>query len=293
VQAAAGAAGHRIGASGSHPFSSWEDQEITDKPTYRDLAERYAHLADSTVINGCHVHVCIPDREQAVLTMNRMRRWLAPLLAVSASSPYWRGHDTGYASYRTEVFGRWPTAGVPEPFDGQAAYEKLLDQLIATGAIDKPARIYWHVRPSAKFDTLEVRVADVCTSIDDAVLVAGLARALVQRCHRDVLDDAPPDDIRNEVVRMAVWQAARAGVTGDLIDLETMRPAPAALVIDRLLTHVRDTSDDSDWSTLRDLAEGVLARGTSADRQRSIYDRTDSLVAVARWVADETLAGTG
>src|SRR4051794_35983773 len=290
VQRAADDAGHRISAAGTHPFSSWEDQRITDKPAYRKLAARYAHLADSTVINGCHVHVCLPDREEAVLTMNRMRRWLAPLLALSASSPYWRGHDTGYASYRTEVFGRWPTSGLPELFDDEAAYDTLLDQLISTGAIDEPARIYWHVRPSAKFDTLEVRVADVCTSIDDAVLIAGLARALVQRCHRDVLDQVPSDDVRTEVVRMAVWQAARSGMTGELIDLEAMRPAPAASIVDQLLNHVRLTCDDDDWSTLRHLADAVIARGTSAARQRAIYDRTGSHRAVAEWIADETLA---
>ena len=181
VRESAAHRGLTIVAAGSHPSSRLDHQRITEIDDYRQIADNYAHLADEQVVFGCHVHVGVADRELAIAAMNHIRPWLAPLVALSSSSPFWSGADTGYASYRSEVFGRWPTAGAAEPFASRAEYEEVVDQLLSTGSIDAPARIYWDVRPSARYDTLELRVADVCTSVDDAVLVAGLAGALVRQ----------------------------------------------------------------------------------------------------------------
>ena len=184
----------RIAAAGTHPSATADDGQITDKEAYRELETRYAHLAHEQQVFGCHVHVAITDRELAIATMNHIRPWLAPLLALSASSPFWEGIDTGYASYRTQVFGRWPTAGAPEPFASRAEFDDVVAQLIATESIDDPARIYWDVRPSAKYETLEVRVADACTTVDDAVMVAGLAGALVRQGAALAAHDGPAAD---------------------------------------------------------------------------------------------------
>ncbi|HET9558670.1 MAG TPA: YbdK family carboxylate-amine ligase, partial [Actinomycetota bacterium] len=180
---AAGREGLRLAAAGTHPFSHWRDQVVTDKPRYRNLAEDYQQVFREQVVFGCHVHVGIADPEAAIQTMNHTRPWLPALLALSGNSLYWLGADTGYASYRTEVWNRWPTAGLPELFDSRASYDALVETLVATGSVREPTKLYWDVRPSTRQPTLEFRVADVLMDVDEAVMVAGLARALAFTCH--------------------------------------------------------------------------------------------------------------
>jgi len=162
--------GLRIAAAGTHPFSHWGDQAVTPKTRYANLAEDYRQVFREQVVFGCHVHVGIEDREAAIQTMNRVRPWLPVLLALSASSPFWLGDDTGYASYRAEVWNRWPTAGMPQPFDSRAEYDRLVETLVATGSIREPTKLYWDVRPSSHFETLEFRVADSVMRVDEAVM---------------------------------------------------------------------------------------------------------------------------
>ena len=159
---AAGREGLRIAAAGTHPFSHWRDQAVTEKPRYRNLAEDYQQVFREQVVFGCHVHVGFDDREAAIQAMNRTRPWLPVLIALTANSPYWLGADTGYASYRTEIWNRWPTAGMPHPFASRADYDALVETLVATGSVREPTKLYWDVRPSTKLETLEFRVADVC-----------------------------------------------------------------------------------------------------------------------------------
>ena len=175
--------GLRIAAAGTHPFSHWRDQAVTPKTRYHNLAEDYRQVFREEVVFGCHVHVGIEDREAAIQTMNRVRPWLPVLLALSGSSPFWLGADTGYASYRTEVWNRWPMAGMPQPFASRAEYDRLVETLEATGSIREPTKLYWDVRPSSQFETLEFRVADVLPRVEEAVMVAGLVRALAHTCH--------------------------------------------------------------------------------------------------------------
>jgi carboxylate-amine ligase len=154
--------GLRLAAAGTHPFSHWRDQTLTEKTRYRNLAQDYRQVFREQVVFGCHVHVGIEDREAAIQTMNRVRPWLPVLLALSGNSPYWLGADTGYASYRTEVWNRWPMAGMPQAFASRAEYDRLVETLMATGSVREPTKLYWDVRPSARQETLEFRVADVC-----------------------------------------------------------------------------------------------------------------------------------
>jgi carboxylate-amine ligase len=288
VAKAAEAEGRRIVAAATHPFSSWQDQRITHKESYEGLASRYAHLAKEQLLWGCHVHVGVPDAELAIQVMNHARPWLPALLALSSSSPLWQGVDTGYASYRTEVFSRWPTAGPPLVFASRGDYDELMEQLIATDSIDAPARIYWQLRPSAKYETLEFRVADVCTSVDDAVLVAGLARGIAARGVADVGAGRPVPPVRHDVLRAALWRAARNGLTADLVDLAQFRSVNAAEEVRRLLVFIQPAVTEDEWQTLHKLAEALIARGTSAARQRDVLASEGTPVAVVRWLADAT-----
>lgn len=289
VADAADAEGLVLAAAGTHPFSTWRDQQITDEAAYLALADRYAHLAREQIVFGCHVHVAIGDRELLIATMNQVRPWLAPLLALSTSSPYWHGTDTGYASYRTEVFGRWPTTGSPAVFASRAEFDEVIEQLVATEAIDDRARLYWDVRPSARFATLEFRVGDVCTSLDDAVLLAGLVSALVRRGADLARHEAPVPAARPEVLRAATWRAARNGIAGDLIDVARVRSAPAREVVDALVAHVRPALEDTgDVDEVAHLVDVVFGRGTSAERQRQVHARRQSLDDVVDWVVAET-----
>ena len=232
---AAGRQGLRIAAAGTHPFSHWRDQRVTDKPRYRNLAEDYQQVFREQVVFGCHVHVGIDDREAAIQTMNRVRPWLPVLAALTVNSPYWLGGDTGYASYRTEIWNRWPTAGMPEAFASRAEYDALVETLVATGSIREPTKLYWDVRPSTKQETLEFRVADVCMDVEEAVLVAGLVRALAFTCLQAALTGEPDPVPRPELLRAAKWRAARHGLAADLVDVLGGTARPATEMVERFL----------------------------------------------------------
>jgi carboxylate-amine ligase len=213
--------------------------------------------------------------------MNRTRAWIPFLIAVSANSPFWTGEDTGYASYRTQVFHRWPTAGAPEHFADRAELDRLVHDLQEAGLIDSPARIYWDIRPSARYPTLEFRAADVMTDVDDAVALALFVRALVQTCHAEAQAESAYASPRPEVLRGAIWQASRFGLGDQLIDTEAVRAVPAAELVDRSLSYVRPVLEGRDeWAEVRGSFDRILRDGNGADRQRAAFDRTGDLHAV-------------
>ena len=283
--------GSRIAATATHPFSAWtDDPGIT--PKYRQLEIDYRQLAREQIICGCHVHVGVDDTETAIRIMNRARPWLAPILALAANSPYWEGFDTGYASYRTEIWRRWPMAATPEPMASVAEFEEVVEALLATGSIDDPARIYWDMRPSARFPTLEFRVTDVCLTVDDAVMVAGLVRGLARACHDRYQAGEPVPDVRRELLRAATWRAARHGVEADLVDVIGRRAVPARKLVDSLLDFVRPAlSEFGDWDEVSGLVERVFAEGTGATRQRRAFERSGRLEDVVEFVVAETTRG--
>jgi len=191
VAAAAREAGAAIASSGSLPLGFEEGSRVTPEPAYERLERDYRLVAREQLVCGCHVHIGLSDPEMAIGVMNRARSWLPTLLALTTNSPFWQGRDSGYGSFRTEVWQRWPTAGTPGTFESRAEYDDLVETLLAVGAVDDPARVYWDVRPSAKYDTLELRVGDANLTVDEAVMTAGLVRALVRTCHRQEVDGAP------------------------------------------------------------------------------------------------------
>jgi carboxylate-amine ligase len=289
VAAAAESEATRIAAAGTHPFSHWEQQRLTPKDRYLDIAKDYAQLAREQLIFGCHVHVGMPSREAGIQVMNRVRPWLPTLLALAANSPFWLGVDTGYASFRTEIWRRWPMSGTPQLFASRDEYDALVASLVETGAITDASKIYWDVRPSAKYETIEFRVADVCLTVDEAVLVAALCRALARRCHAEAERDAPVPDARPELIRAAKWRAARFGLDEELIDVVGRRAAPAWQVVERLLDFVRDELEAAgEWDEVAEIARTTLFRGNGASRQRDVHRERGSLEDVVDFVVAET-----
>lgn len=289
VGVAAAREGLLIGAAGSHPLADPIDQTITPKERYLGMAEDYGRLAREQIVFGFHVHVGIDGREAAVQTMNRVRGWLSPLLALGGSSPFWMGRDTGYSSYRTDVWGRWPMAGPPEMFRSRAEYEDVIKLLVVTESIAEETRIYWDVRPSARFDTLEYRVTDVCMTVDEAVMVAGLARALTRRCYEQALTDEAIPAVRPELLRAAKWRAARYGLDATLVDVHEQTSRPALEVIDGWLTFLRPSLEDNgDWAEISALVQQTIEGGTGAARQRNAFARGRRLEDVVDLIVSET-----
>lgn len=292
VIAAAEREGKRIAAAGTHPFSHWGEQQLTPKARYVGIAQDYQQLAREQLIFGCHVHVGIRDREAVIQVMNRARCWLAPLLALAANSPFWLGTDTGYASFRTEIWRRWPMAGTPRVFTSRAEYDRLVEALVKTESITDGTKIYWDVRPSARFETIEFRVTDVCMTVDEAVMIAGLVRALAQTCYAQAVRDEPINHARPELLRAAKWRAARYGLDADLIDTEAERAVPASELIEKFLAYLRPTLEDNkEWDETAALARETIARGTGATRQRETFARAGRLEDVVDLIIAETAKG--
>lgn len=293
VSTAAEAGGSRIAAMGTHPFTHWIGQTITAGERYERLEEDFQQLAREQLICGCHVHVSIPDRELRIQVLDRVRVWLPVLLALSANSPFSDGVDSGYASWRAEVFGRFPTTGIPRRLGSVAEYDAVVAALRDVGLVEDGSFLYWDVRPSTRFVTLEFRVADVCQRVDEAVLYAALCRALVRTAVRDV-EAVPVRDVRPEVMRAARWQASRYGLDGDLVDLAGDTPArrPARDVVDSLVAHVRDDLvEHGEWDEVHELLSRLLADGTGASRQRAALRERASLAGVVAAVTEETVRG--
>jgi glutamate---cysteine ligase / carboxylate-amine ligase len=287
--AAAEKVGKRIAASGTHPFSDWRETKVFKRDAYIRLEEDYQQLTREQVLCGCHVHVGIDDPDDAIEVMNRVRPWLPVVLAVSVNSPLWLGEVTGYCSYRNRLWQRWPTAGIPGSFSSRADYEALRKALLATRSIDDPARIYWDVRPSNKFNTIEFRVADACSDVDDSLLVAALVRAISETCYREMKAGSTGTQVRDELIKSAIWRAARYGTSDRLIDPKQQRLVPAYELVSSMLEVLRPVLEDRDeWSEVQGLVTRLRSRGTGAERQLAQYEKTGSLEDVVDLIVAET-----
>ena len=260
--------GARVLPSGTHPITPWRKAGgVAEAAAYVRLAEDYGRLSDEQVVSGCHVHVGVPDPEVAIQVVNRVRLDVPVLLALSANSPFWEGDDTGYASYRTELFHRWPTTGLPELFASRAEYDDLVATMTRVEAIDAPARLYWDLRPSARYPTLELRIADVQPTIGEAVVLAGLFRALVREATDDVTHARPLVDARPELLRAALWRAARFGLEERLLDLREVALVDAGQAVDQLVARLRPHLDATgDRERVEAGVAETRARGTGAAR---------------------------
>lgn len=276
---AASRTGTLIAAIGTSPLPV--SPQVTLITRYQQIVERFALTAAEQLTCGCHVHVAVGDDEEGVAVLDRIRIWLPTLLALSANSPYWQGKDTGYASFRSQALSRWPSSG-PTPIFGSAEnYHWLIGGLIGSGTLLDDGMIYFDARLSARYPTVEVRAADVCRKPEDAVLIAALARSMVQTASRDWKAGHPPSDMPTELLRVATWRAGRSGLAGELVHPRTGRPTAAAEVVADLIDHVSGAlSDSDDHSVVEDLLARLMERGNGARAQRETFARTNDLSAV-------------
>ena len=292
VDQLARAAGVRVVALGTSPVPV--TPETTSEPRYRRMAKHYGLMEQEQLTCACHVHVSVASEEEGVAALDRIRIWLPVLVAMSTNSPFWQGRDTGYAGYRTQVWARWPAAGPADLHHSPERYDALVDALIGTGALLDRGMVYFDARLSAKYPTVEVRVPDVAQDVGHSVVLAGLARALVDTAVAEWRDGRPPPEAPAVVLRAATWRASRFGLADDLVDPLTTELAPAARVVADLVDHVAPAlRDNGDLDLVGDGTGRVVASGTGADLQRRAHARRGRLEDVVRAAVDATQATAG
>ncbi|MEU0551516.1 glutamate--cysteine ligase [Micromonospora sp. NPDC005979] len=285
---AAERAGVRLLAIGTGPVDG-PVPPVVDKPRFDRMIERFRLLVPGPGNNGMHVHVGVPDPETGVQVLNHVRPWLPTLHAVTTNSPFSRGEDTGYASWRSVEWERWPSVA-PTPFlESHEHYQRLIRQLISSGVMLDEGMLYWYARLSAKYPTVELRIGDVCPTVDDAVLVAALVRALVATAMDDVEAGRPALRTDHHLLVGAHWRAAHDGLEGEGVDVTTGELRPAWELLDEFVERLRPALErHGDWAEVSDLLGGLRRHGTGAARQRAVYARTGRLVDVVQDVARQT-----
>jgi carboxylate-amine ligase len=289
--AAADRVGLCVAAAGTHPFSNWMDQMLSPGDRYQHLVEELQQLARSLLIFGLHVHVAVPDRSEAIDLMNAARYFLPHLLALSTSSPFWVGRDTGLKSYRTAIFRRFPRTGIPDRFGSWGEYENYVALLVELHCIDNPKKIWWDLRPHPNFGTLEFRICDVPTDPRATLAIAALAQAIIVKLHRLYEKNQGFRLYRRTLIEENKWRAARWGLDGQLIDFGRRVEVPMRDLAIELLEFVDDVVDDLGSREAASYVRTILRDGTSADQQLRVFRETGDLRAVVRFVVEETRRG--
>jgi len=278
-----------IVAAGTHPFSHWQDQKIFENARYEVIVEENQMIARSALTFGLHVHVGIPDPERAIQIMNAVRYMLPHVLALSSSSPFWLGVHTGLRSYRSEVFTRMPRSGIPDQFESYASFQRYVALLIETGCIDDGKKIYWDVRPHPFFPTLEFRICDIPTRVDDTIAIAALFQALVAKVNR-LLDQNLTFRLHHKMlIEENKWRAARYGLDGKMIDFGKGKEVPTRDLIRELLVFVDEVVDGLGSREEIEHIYTILDRGTSADDQLRVWRETGDINAVVDHLIEMTM----
>ena len=291
LAASAGAAesGAAVAAIATSPFKVRPTP--TDDERYLRMTAEFGLLSRQQLTCGQHVHVQIDSRDQGVGVIDRLPRWLPTLLALSSNSPFWQGQDTGYASFRTVMWGLWPTAGPSGPFGDAADYDAAVADLVRSGAALDDGMVYFDARLSARFPTVEIRTADVCTRLEDAVLIAALCRAMVITAGRQWERGRPAESLPPQWQRAATWRAARWGLGGDLLDPASKAPVSARDAVRSLVADLREALESTDdLGLVLDGTERLLRDGTGADRQRATFRASGSPAAVVDDAVRRTIA---
>jgi carboxylate-amine ligase len=281
----------RIVAAGTHPFSRWLDQEVTGNPRYRKLLDDMKYLGQRLLIFGMHLHVGIENKDLRMDVMNQLRYFLPHILTLSTSSPFWHGRNTGLKSYRSVIFEDLPRTGIPGWFDSYADYEHHVNTLIRTNCIEEATKIWWDVRPHAKFPTLEIRICDCMTKVDDVVAIVALLQSLVATLIRFRRQNITWRNYRRDLIDENKWRAIRYGIDGELIDFGKGESVPLRLLMGELIDLVSEEAERLDCRHELEHIYTILNKGTSADRQLAVYHETNSLEAVVDHLAEETVLG--
>ncbi len=281
----------RIVAAGTHPFSRWQDQVITDRDRYKALVSNMQYIARRLLIFGMHVHVGIPERRLRIDVMNQLAYFMPHVLCLSTSSPFWLGNNTGLKSYRSVVFQDLPRTGVPEYFVSEGEYDDFVRTLIDTGCIDEPTKIWWDIRPHPKFPTLEVRVCDCCTLIDEVIPIAALIQALVAKLLVLRKQNQTWRIYRRAMIEENKWRAMKEGIEGHLVDLGKNQQVPVRFLVEEMIEFVDEVVDELGSRHEIERLREIVQRGTSADRQLKRFGETQDLKQVVDMLADETVEG--
>jgi carboxylate-amine ligase len=280
--------GLEIVAASTHPISRWQDQQIFDDERYEVLVQELQAVARSLLIFGLHVHVGVADPERAIHIMNAARYFLPHVLALSTSSPFWVGLNTGLKSYRSEVFKQFPRTDIPDHFASHSAFQNYVDLLVKTGCIDNGKKIWWDVRPHPFFPTLEFRICDIPTRVDDTIAIAALFQAIVAKLNKLIEKNLGFRLYRRMLVQENKWRAVRWGLDGKMIDFGKQKEVPVRDLILELLEFVDDVLDDLGSRKEVEHVHTILERGTSADEQLQVYRETNDL----RFVVDRLIERT-
>ena len=287
----AGRSGLRIASVGTHPFSHWRDQLITEGERYQEIVRDMQSLARANLIFGLHVHVGIPNRETAIQVMNQARYFLPHIYALSVNSPFWVGRDTGLKGYRLKVFERFPRTGIPDAFESLSEYEDFCKLLVRTGCIDNPKKIWWDIRLHPFFDTLELRVCDAQSRVDDTLAIAALIQAIVAKLFKLLEQNTTFRVYRRRLLDENRWRATRYGLDGKLIDFGRETEVETRRLIEELLEFVAAESDELGSRREMEHIERICREGTGADRQLAVFARTHDPKAVVDQIVVETYEG--
>ncbi len=281
LQALATKGGMRIVAAGTHPFSDWKTQEITDRERYHDIVEDLQDVARANLIFGLHVHVGILDKEVAMALANQVRYFLPHILALSTSSPFWLGRASGLKSTRSEIFKRFPRTGIPGRFESHKSFEAYVELLMKTGCIDNAKKIWWDVRCHPFFDTVEVRICDMTTRIDDTIAIASVVQALMGKLYLLYRRNQGFREYGHMLIEENKWRAVRYGLDGHLIDFGKREQVPTRILIEELLDFVGEAADIFQSQDELDRIRTIVREGTSADRQLRIFREAEAKTAAA------------
>ena len=284
-------AGLRIVSAGTHPFSHWQDQKVTEKERYKVLEQEMQDVIRNLLIFGMHVHIGIPDPELRIELMNEARYFLPHLLALSTSSPFWLARNTGLKSYRHVVWSSFPRTGIPPEFGSWDEFQNYVDLLVKTGSIDNGRKIWWDVRPHVVYPTLEFRVCDAATRVDETIMLAGLFQAICAKLVKLRRQNLGFRKYLPNLIHENKWRAIRHGLDGKLIDFGKQCEVPMRDLALELLDFVDDVVDELGSRHAVSHVLTVLETGTSADRQLRRYAETGHFHAVVDELASETIAG--
>lgn len=283
--------GLTIAAAGTHPFSSWEAQEIYPHERYYGVVNEMQDAARQLLIFGMHVHVGMPDLELGIQIQNVARYFLPHLLLLSNSSPFWMGRQTGFKSYRSLIFSNFPRTGIPSEYASINEFNSYIDLLVKTGSIDNGKKVWWDIRPHPIFGTIEVRICDLCTRVDETIAIAALIQAIFVKIYKLFTCNMTFRVYRRALINENKWRAMRYGLDGDLIDFGKQQSIAARDLLTELVEFVDDVVDDLGSRQAVEYVYRILENGTSADRQLATYERTGDLKAVVDQIVRETLEG--
>ena len=283
--------GLRIVAAGTHPFSAWQKQLITPNPRYDEIINELQDAARSNLIFGLHVHVGIPDREMALHIANSIRYFLPHIFALSTNSPFWEGRNTGFKSYRTKIFDKFPRTGIPDYFESVAEYDNFVNLLIKTNCIDNAKKIWWDIRAHPFFPTIEVRICDIPMRAEETIAIAALIQAIAAKLYK--LREANLNFImyKRALINENKWRASRYGLDGKMIDFGKNEQVDTRILVQQLLEFVDDVVDDLGSREEIGYIQKILDHGTGADRQLKVFKETGSLEKVVDFLMEETLVG--